>query len=183
VSGETGAQRGAGNLARDFAHDFDRSFAAPARSGAVEVETLLTLRLRGDPYAVRLRDVTGLLIDRKIVSLPSRTPALLGIVGLRSGVTPVYSLSALLGYGAGGPPARWLLLVGPGPLLGLAFEEFDGHRQAARTEVSSVQDPRAGNHLPESVCIDDISRGLISVAALIETIKSRSADRGPTKER
>jgi chemotaxis signal transduction protein len=177
----TAVTRSAAELAREF----DRSFADPARAAAEGIEELLAIRVGGDPYAVRLRDVTGLLADRKIVPLPTPEPALLGLVGLRNGIAPVYSLAALLGYGAGGEPPRWLLLVGPGPLFGLAFQEFDGHRQVARADVSSNQDAGAGAdaNVPELVRVDDARRGLIGIAALTEVIRTRVASHQRNQDR
>jgi chemotaxis signal transduction protein len=178
VSDDVAAARNAAALALDF----DRTFAAPTRVTLEDPEGLLAFRVGGDAFAVRFRDVTGLLVDRKIVALPSSTSALLGIVGLHNGIAPVYSLAALLGYGASRDAPRWLLLVGAGPLFGLAFEDFDGHRQIARADVSSAQDETAGAHVPESVRIDDIRRGLISIAALSDTIKALVAEHTRNKE-
>ena len=140
----TGKPRTAGTRsAAELARQFDRSFADPARAADEEIEELLAIRVGGDAYAVRLRDVTGLMVDRKIVPLPTPEPALLGIVGLRNGIAPVYSLAALLGYGPTAEAPRWLLLVDPGPQFGLAFPEFDGHRRVARADVSSNREAGA----------------------------------------
>jgi purine-binding chemotaxis protein CheW len=169
--------------AKALALDFDRTFADPRRATVEDMEGLLALSVDGDAFAVRLRDVTGLIVDRKIVALPSPISALLGIVGLRNGIAPVYSLDVLLGYATSRDAPRWLLLVGAGPLFGLAFEDFDGHRQIARADVSSAQGETPGAHVPESVRIDDIQRGLLSIAALTETIKALVADNARNKER
>jgi chemotaxis signal transduction protein len=171
--------------AEALARDFDRGFAEPARTATEDVERLLAIRVGGEGYAVRLGDVTGLVVDRKLVPLPSRTPGLLGIVGLRSGLAPVYSLAALLGYGAVAEPPRWIVLVGTGPLYGLSFGEFDGHRQVTRAEISSRQAERSGANLsvPESVRVDGARRGLVSVAALTDIIRASVANNDRTKER
>jgi chemotaxis signal transduction protein len=167
----------AARSARELAREFDRSFADPARAADEEVEELLAIRVGGDAYAVRLRDVTGLVADRKIVPLPTPEPALLGIVGLRNGLAPVYSLAALLGYGPAAEAPRWLLLVGAGPQFGLAFPAFDGHRRVARADVSSNQAGADGNaQVPELVRIDDTHLGLIGIAALTEVIRARVAN-------
>jgi purine-binding chemotaxis protein CheW len=179
----TAATRSAAELAREF----DRRFADPARAADEEVEELLAIRVGGDAYAVRLRDVSGLVADRKIVPLPTPEPALLGIVGLRNGLAPVYSLAALLGYGPAAEAPRWLLLVGPGPQFGLAFPEFDGHRRVARGDVSSSQDGGAGAggnaQVPELARVDDSRRGLIAIAALTEMIRARVANHDRVQDR
>jgi len=181
MSGRT-AEGGAARSAAELARAFDRSFAEPAHATAEDIERLLAIRVGGEGYAVRLRDVSGLVVDRKIVPLPSPTPALMGIVGLRSGLAPAYSLSVLLGYGTDAEPPRWLLLVGLGPLFGLACEAFEGHRQVPRADVSSSQRDRAelesSVSVPESVRVDDGRRGLISIAALTEIIRANAASVG-----
>ena len=177
---------GGGRNATDLARAFDRSFADPVRIAPQEVERLLAIRVGGDPYAVRLRDISGLVVDRKIVPLPRRTPAgarsPLGLVGLRGNLAPVYSLGALLGRGAIGAPTRWLLLVGAGPLFGLAFDDFDGHREIVSTDISCRQDEAPGAPVPDLVRTGGAQRGLISVASLTETITAQISNRGRTKE-
>ncbi len=82
------------------------------------------------PYAIRLRDVRGLMGGRAIVAVPSPAPALLGIASVRSEIVPVYDLAGLLGGGApdAGAAARpWLLLVHAPAPAALAFARFDGH--------------------------------------------------------
>jgi purine-binding chemotaxis protein CheW len=182
VNGNLGGARNAAELARAF----DRSFADPVRSAPQEVERLLAIRVGGDPYAVRLRDISGLVVDRKIVPLPRSTSAAavgpLGLVGLRGGLAVVYSLGALLGHGAIGAPPRWLLLVGAGPLFGLAFDDFDGHREIASADISSRQDETPGAPVPDLVRIGDAQRGLISIATLTETITAQISNKGRIKE-
>jgi chemotaxis signal transduction protein len=169
--------------ASDLAREFDRTFEDPARVVVDDTEGLLAIRVAGDPYAVRLRDVSGLVVDRKIVALPTRLPALLGVVGLRGGVAPVYGLRALLGYEAIREAPRWLLLIGAGPLFGLAFEDFDGHRRTTRADISSRQNDTPGSLVPESVRVDDDGRrGLINLATVTDTIQSRVAANDRNKE-
>lgn len=182
------AQAAISRDAAELAREFDRGFAAPFRSVTDAVEELLAIRVGGDPYAVRLRDVTGLMAGCKIVPLPTPEPAMLGLVGLRNGVAPVYSLAALLGYGPSAEPPRWLLLVGAGPLFGLAFQEFEGHRQVSPADISSNREGGAGANVnaPELVRVDDVRRGLIGVATLAEVIRAKVASHhrtDRTKER
>jgi purine-binding chemotaxis protein CheW len=162
---------------------FDRSFAEPPRAGTEEVEALLTLRVGGDAYAVKLADITGLVADRKIVSLPSAAPGFLGIAGLRGSMVPVWSLGALLGCGPTRQAPRWLILVGDGAsrqAVGLAFEQFDGHLTIPRSALSGglagAQDATSRSYVEQSVRVAGAQRGVLSISSLTEAIRQRTTD-------
>jgi chemotaxis signal transduction protein len=166
----------AGELRRDF----DRSFAEPPRSGRDEFEALLRLRVGGDPYAIKVAEVTGLIADRLIVSLPAAAPEFLGIVGLRGSVVPVWSLSALLGYPASAEVPRWLILVGGDgnrQALGLAFEQYDGHLSVPRAALSgdgaSGQEVPARSFVGQSVRLANAQIGVLSISSMANGIRQR----------
>jgi len=50
---------------------FDSSFALPPSLASQEVEDLLTIRLAGDPYAIRLVDITEIVTGRKVIPIPA----------------------------------------------------------------------------------------------------------------
>ena len=75
---------------------FDLSFALSPPPASPEVEDLLTLRVAGNPYAIRLRDIAGIVAGRKVVPVPAITPGLLGLAGIRGGVVPVFGLASIL---------------------------------------------------------------------------------------
>jgi purine-binding chemotaxis protein CheW len=162
--------------------NFDHSFAAPARVQTEDSLDLLTLSVGGDGYAVRLSDVRGLLVDRRVVPLPATLPEFLGLTGVKGGVVPVWSLRALLGTGADHDQPRWMILVngrGRGEILALAFERFDGHLRVPREQLSE-RSPEAGDHdagdvvcIRHSVRTDDGPRGVLDVAAITDDIKRR----------
>lgn len=146
--------------------EFDESFARPARHAADDVESVLALRVGGDAYAVRLADVTGLLADRKLVPLPTAVPEFLGVVGMRGGVVPTWSLGALLGYGVERESPRWLILVGErggARALALAFERFEGHVRVPRAQLTE--------------------RPVLAVDAIINDIQRRLGHEDATKTR
>jgi chemotaxis signal transduction protein len=161
---------------------FDRSFAEPPRAGTEEIEALLTLRVGGDAYAVKLADITGLVADRKIVSLPSAAPEFLGIAGLRGSTVPVWSLGALLGYSTTRQVPRWVLLVGDDAsrqALGLAFEQFDGHLTIPRAAISgspaAAPDAASPSYVEQTVRVADAQRGVLSISSITEAIRQRTA--------
>jgi purine-binding chemotaxis protein CheW len=116
---------------------FDASFASPPASKQVNLEGVLAIRIGVDPYAIRLSDVSGLMAGPRIVYVPSPVTQLLGIIGRRGVMAPVYDLAAMLNY----PPAvsaRWLVLVGEAGSVGFAFETFEAHVQVPASSLGSV---------------------------------------------
>jgi len=118
--------------------DFDRSFAAPPPAAATALTDLLAIRVGGDPYAVRLADVSALVVDRQATPLPAAAPELLGVAGLRGLVVPVYDLATLLGY-PGAPAPRWLVLAAGTPPVALAFDGVDGHLRVPPEAIAAPQ--------------------------------------------
>jgi len=73
---------------------------------------LLLVRVGGEMLAVRRAETTGLIRSETIVLTPGRSPAFLGLVGLRGGLYPIWSLATLLGRPApAAGPAAWLVLT------------------------------------------------------------------------
>jgi CheW-like domain len=159
--------------ADDLRRAFDRSFAlAPnARADGTIVENLLAVRIGPHPYALRLSEVSGLFVDKKITWLPGPVSELLGIAGLRGTVLPVYDLGMLLGCPRAAAP-RWLLLTGATP-VGLAFEGFDGYLSALSGAI--VQEAGAGaadRHVRE-ILHTEVARPIIHLPSVLETIRNR----------
>jgi purine-binding chemotaxis protein CheW len=155
----------------DLRRAFDQAFEQSAEVRASQAENLLALRLGGDAYAVRARQTAGLLADQKIVPLPSPVSELLGIIGRRGEIVPVYDLRALLGYPGDATPPRWILLAGDGPLLGLAFDRFDGHLSVPRSALSAHQSsPAASAQVRETAAAPDGPRQIIDLSAVREAI-------------
>jgi chemotaxis signal transduction protein len=135
------------NRAGDFRNAFDKAFALPRVSGnETEWEDFLTMRIAGDAYAIRLREIAGLVKGRRIVTCPSDAPEFQGIAGVRGTLVSVYSLPALLGYASGGEQAAWLLLCAPTgsesgeESVGFAFPEFSGFVRALPSQIHAAAD-------------------------------------------
>ena len=155
---------------------FDQSFAVSAASKLERLENLLAIRVGGDPYVLRLSQISGLYVDRKIVAVPSPVVQLLGIVGLRGVMSPVYDLAALLGYPPVASP-RWMVFAGGSQPVGLAFEGFEAHVQVPEASSSNDED-RAANavvarqHTSGSVRVAGALRLIIQIASVVETIRN-----------
>jgi chemotaxis signal transduction protein len=125
----------ASSSAETLRRRFDQSFAAPAGSNPQSVEDLLAIRVGADPYVLRLSQIAGLSTSLKIVPVPSPIASLLGIVGVRGLMAPIYDLGMLLGYPRAAEP-RWTVFVRAPQTVGFAFETFESHLQVP---VSSVR--------------------------------------------
>jgi purine-binding chemotaxis protein CheW len=154
---------------------FDASFAAAESSTLDRIENLLTLRVGADPYALRLSEVSGLRADRKIVPVPGPAAQLLGIVGLRGVMTPVYDLAALLHYPLATNP-RWIILAGSPQAVGFAFETFEAHLRVPAASLShhdtqSEHSGAARQHVSGTVRVAGALRPIIHLASIWVRIK------------
>jgi len=166
-----------------FRHAFDQAFAA-APTGTVETfEDLLAVRVAGDRYALRAGEIRGLVVSRRIVPLPSRRPELLGVAGHRGMLVPVYSLAALLGYGAGLTATPWLALVGGSEPLGLGFEQFEGFLRVRSGDIRTARDPgRATPHAGQVVLVDNQSRQVVDIPKALGQLAVRAGTAPSLKE-
>ncbi|MBI2221349.1 MAG: chemotaxis protein CheW [Acidobacteria bacterium] len=157
--------------AGELQQTFDRTFAEAPRADATPQEDLLAITIGGDPYAMRLSEVAGLYPDRRITWLPGSVPALLGLVGLRGALLPVYDLRTLLGY----PKAatrRWLAVMADGQVA-LGFEQFDNHLRVPRSAIAETGTGSAtGRPQPvrEVAHTDGLVRPIIHLPSVLEAI-------------
>jgi chemotaxis signal transduction protein len=153
---------------------FDESFAAPAASMTQPLEDFLAIRVGSDPYAFRLSEIAGLHVGVKIVPVPSPAVQLLGIVGIRGMMAPIYDLASLLRY----PPSvnsRWFVIARAPQPVGFAFEAFESHLQVAPASLASGnrQDAgarQAGKHLRGTVRAAGVLRPIILLASVMDMI-------------
>jgi len=160
---------------------FDASFAAPQLAGAGGDVDVLAIRIAGHGYALRLSEVQAVHAERKLTPVPSPLPALLGLVGVRGLVVPVYDLRLMLGYAAG-PPPRWLALARAASPIGFAFEAFEAHWRlpvaAVVTEMTSTGDGQ--RFARGGVQTDAGPRSLLHLPSLIESVTKHAR---PNSER
>lgn len=155
----TSDARPEGGSAAALRRAFDESFAVPPTASNEHLEGLLAIRLGSDPFALRLSDVAGIIAEPRIVPVPSPMPLLLGIIGRRGVMAPVYDLAAALNY----TPAvnvRWMVLVGETHSVGLGFETFEAHLQVPRSDMLGMV--RAAGAL----------RPVINVMSLLQRLRS-----------
>jgi chemotaxis signal transduction protein len=100
---------------------------------------------------------------------------LLGIVGIRGMMAPIYDLASLLRY----PPSvnsRWFVIARAPQPVGFAFEAFESHLQIAPASLASGNRPdaragQAGKHLCGTVRAAGALRPIILLASVMEMIE------------
>ena len=161
---------------------FDRSFAEALRTEAETFEDLLAIRVGGDPYAIRLSAITGLFTGRRITRLPGLVAELLGVAAFRGTLAPIYDLRMLLGYPGVGT-SRWLVMTKTEAVIGLAFDQFDGHLHLPRSRL--MTDDRADaarQHVRGVAQTAEAVRPLIHIPSIFDAITTR-ARHGPPQSR
>lgn len=159
--------------ARALREAFDASFAAPARTLRQEGTALLAIRVAGEPFALPVHEIAGLLPARRIVPVPGRRPELVGICGLRGAVVPVYALSRLLGLDDDGEPPRWFVLGAAGPAadrVALAFSTFEGHLVVPAAALDRASAGDAGRHVAAVARLASGARPVLGVASLLQAV-------------
>jgi chemotaxis signal transduction protein len=116
---------------------FARGFAAAPAPEAEPGTALLRIRLGDEPCAIVLAECARLHADLAIVPMPSPARALLGLAAVRAAIVPIYDLRAILGVATGTRP-RWLVIGRDAPVLGYAFDAFDGYVHVATRAIGGT---------------------------------------------
>jgi len=171
------------NKAAELRQAFDRSFACPPPEAPPEVEDLLTIRVAGDPYAISLRDIAGMVAGRKVVPVPAVTVDLLGLAGIRGGVVPVFALASILGYGPDPGSPRWMILCGAEEPIALAFSDFEGCLRLPKSSLHAHGSLRATCPYVHQVASTEAgARAVISIPLVVATIRKRLGHHRLAKE-
>jgi purine-binding chemotaxis protein CheW len=161
--------------------EFDRGFAQARRTERLDSERLLALTVGGDPYALRMEEITSVAVDRRITPLPGPLPELAGIIGLRGTILPVYDLPRLLGYPSAGP-GRWLAVLSAAPVA-VAFATFEGYIVRPGGSITFELADGDSRHVRVVARAADFVRPVISLASVVEAIRRRLPDADGHEER
>jgi len=169
--------------AAELRRAFDLSFASPPPGAAQEVEDLLAIRVAGDCYAIRLREIVGMIAGRRVIPVPSAALDLLGVAGIRGEVVPVFGLASILGYGQGSGPPRWMVLCGTEDPIALAFSDFDGYLRLPSSALHVDENLRAAREHANQVASAEVgARAVINIPLVVATIRNRSGHNRPARE-
>jgi chemotaxis signal transduction protein len=156
----------------ELQRDFDRTFAAAPATDLGEFEDVLTVRIGGDPYALRASEISGLFAGRRVVPFPTRRVDLLGMAGIRSALVPIYGLSLVLGYGRSDRATPWIAVCDKSDPVGLAFEDFESFVRVPRAAVHARgQEGSTWKHVTNVVRIAEETRPLLDVDLILQALK------------
>jgi chemotaxis signal transduction protein len=154
---------------------FDLSFSLLPNEHLEAFEELLIVRVKGDPYAIRLREIAGIVKDRTVVPVPTARGDVLGLVGIRGAFVPVFSLASLLGYAVDDvvvDDVPWMVLCGVDEPIALAFSSFDGYRRVATAAIHTDENVGEGQEHPHEVArLDGGVRPVIRISLIAATIR------------
>jgi purine-binding chemotaxis protein CheW len=162
---------------------FDLSFALPPPPASQEVEDLLAIRVAGDPYAIRLGDIAGMVTGCKVVAVPAAALDLLGLAGIRGDIVPVFGLASILGYSQPPESPRWMILCGADESIALAFSDFEGYLRIPKSCLHADENLCATRqYVSEAASTDAVLRSVISIPLILANIRNRIGHHRPTKE-
>ena len=169
--------------AAELRQAFDLSFALPPPQASQEVEDLLTIRVAGDPYAIRLSDIVGIVAGRRVIPVPTVTLDLLGLAGLRGDVVSVFGLASILGYGQAPGSPRWMILCGAEEPIALAFSDFEGYLRLPKSSLHADENLRTTRQYVNQVASTEAgARAVINIPLVVATIRNRTGHNRPAKE-
>lgn len=156
---------------------FDESFALALPEQVSKPEPMLAITVEGEHFALRVHEIWGLAVsEEKIVRVPSRVPELLGLTGVRGKVVPVFSLARLLSFDSERGEARWLVFCGDRPSpMALAFETMEWLFEIPGSAIFAREEACRHRYVQATVREGTTLRGVISIPALVEYIKTRGA--------
>ena len=171
------------NKAAKLRQAFDLSFALPPPPASQEVEDLLTIRVAGDSYAIRLCDIAGMVTGCKVVAVPAAAIDLLGLAGIRGDIVPVFGLASILGYSQPLESPRWMILCGADESIALAFSDFEGYLRIPKSCLYADENLRATRqYVSQAASTNAVLRSVISIPLILANIRNRIGHHRPTKE-
>lgn len=124
----------------EMRHAFDQIFAAPDPPAAEECEDFVAVRIAGQPFAFRVRELAHIESHRKVVAVPSGRAGLLGLAGIRGKLVPVFSPEVVLGAPPTPAPRQWIAVCRHEAPFGLAFDSLEGYFRVPRSSIIAAAD-------------------------------------------
>ena len=168
--------------ARELRLTFDATFALPPPPPAAPTVALLLVRAGGELLAVPRADLTGFVRGENLAPAPGRSPAFLGLAGVRGELFPVWSLAGLLGRApASAPIAGWFLLTAApgGAPCAFACEAFEKMFFAPAAALAAPVPRDASTVVPCDGALVSVVNLPALHAAIFDQLESTQSRRSP----
>jgi len=150
--------------------EFDAAFARPVRDAGENTEDVVAIRVAGSPYALRVAELAGVSAGHRVTPVPSAHATLLGLVGIRGALVPVFDLARLLGEQAVGETPRWIAVSRGEQPIGLAFAAVEGQLPVAASAFAVAEGERE--------LVEHVVRGATGLRAVVSVVRVVSWLRG-----
>lgn len=154
---------------------FDESFAVARRPPRSARQDLLLVRMDGRRYGIRVSELRGLHEGRRITPLPSISPPLLGITGIRGELVAAYSLAGLLDCNDDPRQRHWHgICETSGAVVALVFSGFEGCVRVADSDLhSTAQNTSLPRHTCAVARLASDTCYVISTESILKTLTAR----------
>lgn len=160
--------------AAQLRQEFDRSFATKPASAEQELEALLSIRVAGDAYAIRLSEITGIITGRKLVAVPATAPHFAGVAGIRGGIVAVFSLASMLGCGQAQDSLHWMVLCGTAEPIALGFSAFEGYLRVPKSALHRDEKLQSAKKYVDAVVPSEAGLcAVLSLSLIVTAIRNR----------
>ncbi|MGH9017977.1 MAG: chemotaxis protein CheW [Acidimicrobiales bacterium] len=153
--------------ARRLRQEFDAAFEGAPTDTVDDYEDVLGIRIGDTPHVISIADVAAIRLDTAVTELPGSPGVLRGVAGCSGALVSVFDLAALIGLPQALAP-RWLVLAAADRSVGLAFDEFEGHRRIPRGEVAADS---CGRPAQQSVVVDGVHRHVLRLSTVLALIQ------------
>jgi chemotaxis signal transduction protein len=157
--------------------DFDATFARPFGDAGADTDDLLAILVGQRRYALRVAELGGVAAGLRVTRVPAANPGLLGLVGLRGALFPVYDLARVLGEPPPVEPPRWLALSLGNERIALAFRELEGHLRLPRAALESA----GRGHVAFVIREEAGLRSVVDVPGVVQALRGPGAPSGSGK--
>ena len=169
--------------AAELRQAFDRTFALPPPQAAQEPEDLLAISIAGDPYAIRVPEIVGIVAGRTVISVPAAASHLLGLAGIRGQIVPVFGLASILGYGLASDSPRWVILCAGEEAIALAFADFEGYLRLPKSSLYAEENHgNTRRHVSHLASTPAGVRAVLSVPLVLADIQNQVGRNRSVKE-
>jgi chemotaxis signal transduction protein len=155
---------------------FDEAFARPVTPVSQDGTDCLIVVAGAETCAIRVSELAGLAVDRRITPVPREGRGLLGLCAVHGTLVPVFDLCAMLGAEASGPSPRWIALHRDTELVGLAFTEWLETRRIAPHDVRPLA-PEHASRSRHAIRVDQRIIHVVDIPAVVSTIRQTFARR------